>query len=136
VAPTWSHLASLNQSLTAAPTGPTQVADTTPLGSSPTHFTPPSPKAETDDPPITSNFYLIIDGITLGRWSECSGLGMKYKGQVYQQGGSITSTQYLLQKDIQTLTVTRPFGSPSMEMLHWFELYAHITIPLTATVLA
>jgi phage tail-like protein len=98
---------------------------------------PRGPQSEVDDPPLTTNYYVIIDSVSCGRWLECSGLGMKYKTANYVETGSTTSNQLLAQKDLQTLTLTRPFnGTESMELLHWFEVYAHVTMPLTATVIA
>jgi phage tail-like protein len=95
---------------------------------------PKPPAPETEDPPITSNFHVIIDGMSLGRWTECSGLGIKYKTSPQVPAGGTTSAQLLFQKELQTLTLTRPFGSASIDLLHWFEFYGHVTVPLTATV--
>jgi phage tail-like protein len=90
----------------------------------------------TADALITSNFILIVDGLTCGRWTDCSGLGLKYGGKDYNEGGQITASRLMDVRSSQTLTVSRPFGPASIEMLHWFELYGHIVIPLTAFVAA
>jgi phage tail-like protein len=96
----------------------------------------PSSGDGTAEPLITSNFILVVDGLTCGRWTECSGLSLKYGGKDYYEGGQPTASRLMDVQSSQTLTVSRPWGPASVEMLYWFELYGHIVIPLTAFVAA
>jgi phage tail-like protein len=96
----------------------------------------PSTGDATAEPLITSNFILIVDGLTCGRWTECSGLALKYGGKDYFESGQPTASRLMDVRSSQTLTVSRPWGPASVEMLYWFELYGHIVIPLTAFVAA
>jgi phage tail-like protein len=96
----------------------------------------PSSGDATAEPLITSNFILVVDGLTCGRWTECSGLSLKYGGKDYYEGGQPTASRLMDVQSSQTLTVSRPWGPASVEMLYWFELYGHIVIPLTAFVAA
>src|SRR5580658_7893629 len=85
-------------------------------------------------PPISSNFMVAIDGVSCGVWTDMSGLAMEYTGTPWQEGGQVVSDWLLQPRKQQVLTLSRPIGPASMEMLAWFQLYGHIIIPLTAFV--
>ena len=85
-------------------------------------------------PPIISNFMVAIDGVSCGVWTEMSGLAMEYTGKAWTEGGQVTADWLLQPRKQQTLTLSRPIGPASIEMLAWFQLYGHVIIPLTAFV--
>src|SRR5262245_15767456 len=73
------------------------------------------------DPFRAYNFKLVIQGVTEGHFTECSGLGIKVQAIKYREGGT-SQVVHAIPGQVEYGDVTLRYGlSVSRELWEWFE---------------
>jgi phage tail-like protein len=80
------------------------------------------------DPYRAYNFKLVIQGVTAGHFTECSGMGVKVHPIKYREGGS-TQVTHCVPGQVEYADVTLRYGlTDSTELWEWFLTAVHGTV--------
>ena len=80
-----------------------------------------SPMAEYNDPYRVYNFKLVIQGVTEGHFTECSGLGIKVEAIQYREAGN-SQVVHRIPGHVEYADVTLRYGlTNSSELWDWFK---------------
>ena len=73
------------------------------------------------DPIVSLNFNVVIDGVSLGSFTGCEGLGAEYEVMPYEEGGQM-GTVYQLpgRKKYTNVKLSRAFDADSSGLATWF----------------
>lgn len=89
------------------------------------------------DPGIAVFFSLTIDGVDLGTFSTCSGLGVELKIDQRAEGGTGDFVNQLPGRfEYPPITLTRPVGPDSAKIASWLSANAQQVQPKTAELAA
>jgi phage tail-like protein len=78
-----------------------------------------------NDPYRAYNFKLVIQGVTEGHFTECSGLGVRVQDIKYREGGT-SQVVHRLPGPVDYADVTLKYGlTPSVELWQWFMTAVH-----------
>jgi phage tail-like protein len=73
------------------------------------------------DPIVSLNFNLVVDGLDLGSFTSCEGLGAEYEVMPYEEGGQM-GTVYQLPGRVKytNIKLGRAFDQDSSKLARWF----------------
>lgn len=78
--------------------------------------------AATDDPAITVAFAVTVDGIELGSFNSCDGLGIEVVIEQREEGGNNTFVHQLPTRlKYPNIKLSRPLTSETEKVAQWFQ---------------
>jgi phage tail-like protein len=91
----------------------------------------------TDDPAISVFFSVEVDGIDLGSWTTCSGLGMEIETET-RGDTSMTFVTHHLPGHLKhsNLVLGRPVSPDTAKVMAWFTSFHMVPTPTSAQVTA
>jgi len=89
------------------------------------------------DPPVSVCFSVEVDGLSLGYFSSCEGLGCEIVLEQREEGGNNTMVWQLPTRiKYSNIKLSRPIGPHTAEITKWFATMINGVEPKTATISA
>lgn len=86
---------------------------------------------------IASLFYVTVDAMDIGMWTECSGLSAKYDVEEYEEGGQNLFVHKLPGRlKYDNVKVKRPVDADSAKVARWFSSLHRSATRSTASITA
>jgi phage tail-like protein len=95
------------------------------------------PDLVTNDPGLSVYFSVDVDGVELGAWTTCTGLGI----EIETEGRTDTAMSFLMNQipgrtKYTNLTLGRPVSPDTAKVMAWITGYATLPVPTAAEVKA
>jgi len=89
------------------------------------------------DPVVALHFDVVIDGVPMGSFTACEGLGIEYEVLDHQEGGQLGSPIHLLgKKKFTNVRLTRPIDGSTPDIAIWFDTVRLNPLRTTAQITA